>query len=185
MKADGSDTLTIQLNKDVSGLNSLQATTVNADTVNADTVKAGDTTVNSNGVTINNGAAGNPVTLTKDGLNNGGNRITNVAPGVDDTDAVNVSQLKASNANVHNRIDGVENNANAGVAQAMATAGLPQAYLPGKSMMAIGGGVYRGETGYAIGFSSISDGGNWIVKGTASGNSRGNYGATAAVGYQW
>ncbi len=185
VKADGSDTLTIQLNKDVSGLNSLQATTVNADTVNADTVKAGDTTVNSNGVTINNGAAGNPVTLTKDGLNNGGNRITNVAPGVDDTDAVNVSQLKASNANVHNRIDGVENNANAGVAQAMATAGLPQAYLPGKSMMAIGGGVYRGETGYAIGFSSISDGGNWIVKGTASGNSRGNYGATAAVGYQW
>ncbi|WP_416189015.1 YadA-like family protein [Neisseria sp. CCUG17229] len=185
VKADGNDTLTIQLNKDVSGLNSLQATTVNADTVNADTVKAGDTTVNNNGVTINNGAAGKPVALTKDGLNNGGNRITNVAPGVDDTDAVNVSQLKASNANIHNRIDGVENRANAGVAQAMATAGLPQAYLPGKSMMAIGGGVYRGETGYAIGFSSISDGGNWIVKGTASGNSRGNYGATAAVGYQW
>ncbi|WP_421522840.1 YadA-like family protein [Neisseria yangbaofengii] len=185
VKADGKDTLTIQLNKDVKGLNSLQATAVNAGTVNADTVKAGDTTVNNKGVTINNGAAGSPVTLTKDGLNNGGNRITNVAPGVGDTDAVNVSQLKASNANVHNRIDGVENNANAGVAQAMATAGLPQAYLPGKSMMAIGGGVYRGETGYAIGFSSISDGGNWIVKGTASGNSRGNYGATAAVGYQW
>ncbi|MRN38237.1 hypothetical protein CRG49_008175 [Neisseria sp. N95_16] len=148
-------------------------------------VTAGDTVMDNKGITINNGAAGNRVTLTKDGLNNGGNRITNVAPGVDDTDAVNVSQLKASNANVHNRIDGVESNANAGVAQAMATAGLPQAYLPGKSMMAIGGGVYRGETGYAIGFSSISDGGNWIVKGTASGNSRGNYGATAAVGYQW
>ena len=63
--------------------------------------------------------------------------------------------------------------------------GLPQAYLPGKSMMAVGGSVYRGESGYAIGYSTISDGGNWIVKGTATGNSRGHYGATAAVGYQW
>ena len=42
-------------------------------------------------------------------------------------------------------------------------------------MLAIGGGHYRGETGYAVGFSSISDGGNWIIKGTASGNSRGHF----------
>ena len=52
-------------------------------------------------------------------------------------------------------------------------------------MMAVGGSVYRGESGYAIGYSTISDGGNWIIKGTATGNSRGHYGATAAVGYQW
>ena len=47
------------------------------------------------------------------------------------------------------------------------------------------GSAYRGESGYAVGFSSISDGGNWIIKGTATGNSRGHYGATAGVGYQW
>ena len=88
-------------------------------------------------------------------------------------------------ANLGARIGQVEDAANAGTAAAMAMAGLPQAYLPGKSMMAVGGSVYRGESGYAIGYSTISDGGNWIVKGTATGNSRGHYGATAAVGYQW
>lgn len=112
-------------------------------------------------------------------------RITNVAPGVKEGDVTNVAQLKGVAQNLNNRIDNVDGNARAGVAQAIATAGLVQAYLPGKSMMAIGGGTYRGEAGYAIGYSSISDGGNWIIKGTASGNSRGHFGASASVGYQW
>lgn len=100
-------------------------------------------------------------------------------------DVTNVAQLKGVAQNLNNRIDNVDGNARAGIAQAIATAGLVQAYLPGKSMMAIGGGTYRGEAGYAIGYSSISDGGNWIIKGTASGNSRGHFGASASVGYQW
>ncbi|EGY51554.1 hemagglutinin family protein [Neisseria shayeganii 871] len=83
------------------------------------------------------------------------------------------------------RVGEVGRVANAGVAQAIATAGLPQAYLPGKSMVAVGGGYYKGETGYAVGFSTISDGGNWIIKGTASGNSRGHFGASVGAGYQW
>ncbi|HFC6819201.1 TPA: YadA-like family protein [Neisseria meningitidis] len=112
-------------------------------------------------------------------------RITNVAPGVKEGDVTNVAQLKGVAQNLNNRIDNVDGNARAGIAQAIATAGLFQAYLPGKSMMAIGGGTYRGEAGYAIGYSSISDGGNWIIKGTASGNSRGHFGASASVGYQW
>ncbi|MBG9085501.1 autotransporter adhesin NhhA [Neisseria meningitidis] len=112
-------------------------------------------------------------------------RITNVAPGVKEGDVTNVAQLKGVAQNLNNRIDNVDGNARAGIAQAIATAGLVQAYLPGKSMMAIGGGTYRGEAGYAIVYSSISDGGNWIIKGTASGNSRGHFGASASVGYQW
>ncbi|HEZ0812670.1 TPA: YadA family autotransporter adhesin [Neisseria meningitidis] len=112
-------------------------------------------------------------------------RITNVAPGVKEGDVTNVAQLKGVAQNLNNRIDNVDGNARSGIAQAIATAGLVQAYLPGKSMMAIGGGTYRGEAGYAIGYSSISDGGNWIIKGTASGNSRGHFGASASVGYQW
>ena len=157
---------------------------------------AGNKTVtNGSGMTINP-AAGNSVSLTTGGLNNGGNKITNVAAGTAGTDAVNVSQLNqalgafagSNTANftaLENKVNEVAADAKAGTAAAMAVAGLPQAYLPGKSMMAVGGGVYRGESGYAIGYSTISDGGNWIIKGTATGNSRGHYGATAAVGYQW
>ena len=134
--------------------------------------------------TPNGGTASNDVTLV--GANNNAPVVIhNVGAGVHGTDAVNVNQLQTLGNQLNNRIDGIENNASAGTAAAMAVAGLPQAYLPGKSMMAVAGSTYRGEGGYAIGFSSISDGGNWVVKGTASGNSRGHYGATAGVGYQW
>lgn len=129
-------------------------------------------------------------------------QIQNVAAGVvspTSTDAINGSQLYHTNeainqvgnqvVNVGNylnqRIEDVQAQSNAGTAAAMAVAGLPQAYLPGKSMMAVSGSTYRGESGYAVGFSSISDNGNWVIKGTATGNSRGHYGATAGVGYQW
>ena len=159
---------------------------------------AGNKTVtNGSGVTITPAAGGgNPVSLTTGGLNNGGNKITNVARGTDGTDAVNVNQLNAAlgalsgtnNANIialDAKVNDVANTANAGVAQAIATAGLPQAYLPGKNMVAVGGGYYKGETGYAVGFSTISDSGNWIIKATGSGNSRGNFGASIGAGYQW
>ena len=76
--SDGSNNLKVRLAKALKGLES---------------VTTGDTVMDNNGVTINNGAAGNPVSLTKNGLNNGGNKITNVAAGVNGTDAVNVNQL--------------------------------------------------------------------------------------------
>ncbi len=142
-------------------------------------------------VSLGSGADAPTLSVDGDALNVGSKkdnkpvRITNVAPGVKEGDVTNVAQLKGVAQNLNNRIDNVDGNARAGIAQAIATAGLVQAYLPGKSMMAIGGGTYRGEAGYAIGYSSISDGGNWIIKGTASGNSRGHFGASASVGYQW
>ena len=76
--SDGSNNLKVRLAKALKGLES---------------VTTGDTVMNNSGVTINNGAAGNPVSLTKNGLDNGGNTITNVAAGVNGTDAVNVNQL--------------------------------------------------------------------------------------------
>ena len=66
----------------------------------AGSIKAGDTTLNNGGITINNGAAGSPVTLGPSGLNNGGNKITNVAPGVNNTDAANYGQVKAAKSEV-------------------------------------------------------------------------------------
>ena len=178
-----------------------------------DSVTTGDTVVNNSGVNVGDkvalgkdGLKAGDVNITAEGINAGGKKVTNVAAGTvaaDSTDAVNGSQLYQANQainqsvtnlgnyvvnmgdQINKRIDNVESDSKAGTAAAMAVAGLPQAYLPGKSMMAVAGGVYRGESGYAVGFSSISDGGNWVIKGTATGNSRGHYGATAGVGYQW
>ena len=72
----------------------------NVDLGAAGSIKAGDTTLNNGGITINNGAAGSPVTLGPSGLNNGGNKITNVASGVNNTDAANYGQVKAAKSEV-------------------------------------------------------------------------------------
>lgn len=270
------------------------------DDIEVTSVKAGDTAINNNGITIDNGAAGAPVSLTKDGLDNGGNKITNVAAGSDDNDAVNYSQLKAvaarppviNNTNITQvfnnttvsggkntrvrqsgdnyrveladditlnsvttgdarmnpdgfaiagnslnkdgltvngdtyvsadglnannraiqnvapgriapdsqdavngaqlyalgqRMDGMGkriDSARAGVASAIATAGLPQAYRPGASMVAAAGGYYDGQSAVAVGLSTISDNGRWIIKGAANVNSK-EAGASIGVGYQW
>ena len=79
--SDGNNNLKVRLAKALKGLES---------------ITAGDTFINNNGITISNGAAGNTVSLTKNGLDNGGNKITNVAAGdvsANSTDAVNGSQL--------------------------------------------------------------------------------------------
>ncbi len=118
----------------------------------------------------------------------GGNRITNVAPGVNPTDAATVSQLNQASASVNalgNRVNINHDKAMGGVASAMATAGLPQAYLPGKSMIAMGGATYQGRTAVAVGLSTISDNGHWIIKGSLNSNSHGHVGATIGAGYQW
>ena len=81
--SDGNNNLKVRLAKALKGLES---------------VTTGNTVMNNDGVTINNGAAGNPVSLTKNGLDNGGNKITNVADGTDPKDAVNKSQLDKATA---------------------------------------------------------------------------------------
>ena len=139
-----------------------------------------------------------PVGVVSVGNANETRQIQGVAAGVisaNSTDAINGSQLYYTNeaiGNVQNqvnhlgnRINQVADDADAGTASAMATATLPQAYLPGKSMVAVGTSTYRGKQGYAVGFSAITDSGNWIIKGTASGNSKGHFGATVGAGYQW
>ena len=95
--SDGSNNLKVRLAKALKGLES---------------VTTGDTVMDNNGVTINNGAAGNPVSLTKNGLNNGGNKITNVAAGVNGTDAVNVNQLNtvAGEAAKHTTVKAKDSN---------------------------------------------------------------------------
>ena len=155
--SDGSDNLKVRLSKDLKGLDSVTTKTVTADTgnittVNASTVNVGDTTITTGGMTIQNGSAGQDVTLNKDGLNNGGNKITNVAPGdisSTSTDAVNGSQLYGTETRI-NRLGNRINRVGAGAA---ALAGLhPLDFDPDdKWDFAAGYGNYKNANAVAIG----------------------------------
>ena len=127
---------------------------------------AGNTTVtDGNGITITPGSANpnnpnaGPVSLTKDGLNNGTNQIKGVAPGTDDTDAVNVSQLKASNARIGDAIGQVAGEVQRVGAHAAAMAALkPIQYDPLEPTQVMAGvGNYRGETAAALGLAHYTN----------------------------
>ena len=150
--SDGGNDLKVRMAKDLKGLES---------------VKTGDTVMNNNGVTINNGAAGNTVSLTKNGLNNGGNSITNVADGVNGTDAVNVNQLKkvkaaADAAKVHffsvkgNSSD--ENYNNDGATGDRALAVGVAAKAGGLKATALTGGNASGDFSFAVGNNAQAKG---------------------------
>ena len=127
---------------------------------------AGNTTVtDGNGITItpgstnpNNPNAG-PISLTKDGLNNGNNQLKGIAPGTDDTDAVNVSQLKASNARIGDAIGQVAGEVQRVGAHAAAMAALkPIQYDPLEPTQVMAGvGNYRGETAAALGIAHYTN----------------------------
>jgi autotransporter adhesin len=153
-------------------------------------------------------------------VNVGNRKVTGVAAGSADTDAVNVSQLKAiaatinvgggggggggattteinnavmqANQHTDSQINALRgdlgkyrNDANGGTASAMAVASLPQPGAPGKSMISMAGSTYEGQTGLALGLSTYTDNGRWIVKAAATTNSRGKTGAAVGAGFQW
>ena len=162
VKQDGT-TFTYSLAKDVKGLNSVTVGDENGPSTKitpaGTTVKdaAGNsTTVNGAGMTINPAnSAASPVSLTVDGLNNGGNQIHGVAPGTADTDAVNVSQLKGTQAGLQEAINrvGVETQRVGAHAAAMAAL-KPIQYDPLEPTQIMAGiGNYRGETAGAIGLA--------------------------------
>ncbi|MEG9474661.1 YadA family autotransporter adhesin, partial [Mannheimia indoligenes] len=119
------------------------------------------------------------------GNNNAPTRITNVAAGVKNTDAVNVSQLKGAVNNLDNKINRNNRDLRAGIAGANAAAGLPQVYIPGKSMVAAAAGTFKGENALAVGYSRSSDNGKVILKLQGNANTRGDLGGSVGVGYQW
>ena len=140
--SDGTGNLKVRMAKDLKGLETV--TTKDA---------AGNTTVmNGGGVTITP-ASGNVVSLTKDGLNNGGNTITNVGPGVNGTDAVNVNQLKGATDGLANAINSVAGETQRVGAHAAAMSALkPIQYDPLEPTQVMAGiGNYRGETAAALG----------------------------------
>ena len=169
----------VKLNKDLK-----------VNTVTANKFTAGDTVVDSNGVTIKNGPS-----MTKNGINAGNKQITNVAPGriaADSTDAVNGSQLHEVKADMNNKINHLNGQVNklgkrvnAGTASALAASQLPQAYIPGKSMVSVAAGNYQGQNAVALGMSRISDNGKIIIRLAGTSDTQGKVGVAVGAGYHW
>ena len=161
-------TVTVALAKDVD---------VNSVTATEHVTVGGTTKITNDGVTIKDG----PSMTKSNGIDANNMTIKNVAPGVNNTDAVNVGQLRI----LEGKVNRVDRNLRAGVAGANAAASLPQAYLPGKNMVAVSAGTYRGEGAIALGVSRVSDNGKVVVKLTGNSDTRGNFGAGVGAGYQW
>lgn len=161
------------------------------DTLTVETVNA--TTVNSSSFQVVNeaGEAAGP-SMSTSGINAGGQVVSNVADGVAPTDAANMGQLNNVATGLNNQINDVRSevgrvgrNADGGTAAAMAMANLPQAWRPGQTGTAVGGSTYRGQQGYALGVSGMSNNGKWVVKGSVAGSSRGSVGAAVGAFYSF
>ena len=151
VEADGKDTLTIKLNKDLTNLNSVTTnnayiggnTVINNTGITTNKIVVGNTTVTNNSITVNNGT----------NIDMGGNQIHNVKAGTAPTDAVNVSQLGESNTTMSNRINRLGDQIDRVGAHASAMAALhPLDFDPDEKLdFAAGFGNYKGEHAAAIG----------------------------------
>ncbi|MDP8095023.1 YadA-like family protein [Pasteurella atlantica] len=168
--------------------------------VNPEKIEIQNTTINNKGVTVNKGANinvnnGSEISINKGGnlhlqegskvtveknvdINMGGNQIHNIAAGTKAGDAVNLAQLNKG-------LEDVRKEASSGTSSAMAAASLPQAYKPGHSMVSLAGASYDKAASFAVGVSSISDNGKWIIKGNLNANTEGKVGVGIGAGYQW
>ena len=178
--------------------------TATLNNIKQDGTKGTSTTAGSKG-TVKQAIVGNMVYggfegATADGVVSVGaagneRRIQNVAAGeisATSTDAINGSQLYSVAQGVGNRLGDLNNKINrnnknlrAGIAGANAAAGLPQVYIPGKSMVAASAGTYKGQSALAVGYSRASDNGKLILKLQGNANTRGDVGGSVGVGYQW
>ena len=173
-------TFTYSLNPTLTGLTSAEFTDKDGNVKNK---------IDANGITITPAGEGKqPVSLTNNGLDNGNNRITNVAPGVKDTDAVNVSQLRNAVGNLNKlqgQINKLGNRMNAGMATSAAMANLLQPHKPGQSVATAGVGQHKNQAAVAVGYSRISDNGKYGVRFSMGANTQGEVTSGAAVGYFW
>ena len=168
------------------------------DIVNVKEVHTGNTVMNTNGVTINKG--GKTVSITENGLDNGGNKVVNVAAGeisATSKEAVNGQQLYETNQSVaqntrsinqlNNRMDEVDRRGRRGAAIAGAMGLLPQPHTSGRSSISTATTYYRGEQALAVGYSRLADNGKHIIKFSGASNMSGKKDVMvgAAYGYEW
>ncbi|WP_265588414.1 YadA-like family protein [Muribacter muris] len=172
--SDGKGTLSVKLAKDV-------------DLGQEGSVTIGDTIINNDGVSIKDGPS-----INSKGINAGSKVISNVAPGVKGTDAVNVSQLKEMGNQIGRHINSIDNKVNknrkrsdAGISGVAAMSNIPQVMLPGKSGLGVGVGTKNGQSAIAVGYSRASDNGRHIIKVSTSYDSQKNFTGGAGYMYQW
>ena len=187
---DGGDNVMTNIDKKSGNIRVGIKKNLKVESVTANKFTAGDTVIDGNGVTIKNGPS-----MTKNGIDAGNKQITNVAPGriaADSTDAVNGSQLHEVKADVNNKINHLNGQVNklgkrvnAGTASALAASQLPQAYIPGKSMVSVAAGNYQGQNAVALGMSRISDNGKIIIRLAGTSDTQGKVGVAVGAGYHW
>ena len=214
--ATGGQSIGLGVNNNISGQSSGAVGSNN-------TVSGDHTYVVGNNV---NTAANNSVVLGHDSASNRDNtvsvgttgverQIIHVAAGVQNTDAVNVAQMRQAdldvlnnansytdqrsaytlnqaNAYTNSRVDmlnrdmrDLEDRTYAAVASGIAIASLPQPTEAGYNMISIGAGTWEGKQGFAAGFSGVTENNKYVYKAAATTNSEGDFGAGIAVGYQW
>ena len=139
----------------------------------------------SNGITVAPGEGNQAIQIKQGNVDMGGNRIQNVGNPINDGDAANKAYVDSTSRSLRNKINDVDKDLRAGVAMAMAVGNLPQAYMPGKSIVGVSAGTYHGQGGFALGLSHATDNRQWVFKGAASVDTRGNVGGTLSAGYQF
>ncbi|OOF79396.1 adhesin [Rodentibacter caecimuris] len=108
-------------------------------------------------------------------------RVTNVAPGVKGTDAVNVNQLNQ----VKSELRKADKKLRGGIAGATAIANIPQVTQPGANVVGVGVGNYNGQSAVAVGYSKLSDNNKVIFKMSGAATTQGDFNVGAGIGYQW
>ena len=111
-------------------------------------------------------------------------KVANLGTTVNNLNSV-VNRQAGAIDNLNRKVNKHSKQARAGIAGANAAAALPQAYTPGRSMVAAAAGTFKGQNALAVGYSRISDNGKVILKLQGNANTSGDVGAGVGVGYQW
>jgi autotransporter adhesin len=166
--------------------------------VNSTAIGTGSQADHANSVALGQGSVTDRDNSVSVGSAGNARQITNVAAGTADTDAVNVGQMNSSVAQgvsqannytdqrfntMSQSIDDVAKKSYAGSAAAVAMSNLPQAPAPGKSIVSMGGGTYQGQAAMAVGVSTFTGNGKWIIKASGSTSTAGTFAVGAAAGY--
>ncbi|WP_233852449.1 YadA-like family protein [Paraburkholderia sp. HD33-4] len=165
---------------------------------NSTAIGSGSQAANANSVALGQGSVTDRDNSVSVGSATQQRQITNVAAGTADTDAVNVGQLNSSVAqgvqqannytdqrfnDMNSTIDSIAKKSYSGSAAAIAMANLPQAPAAGKSIVSVAGGTYAGQSAAALGVSTFSRNGKWIIKASASTTTGGTFAVGAGAGY--
>ncbi|MGF6651158.1 autotransporter adhesin [Paraburkholderia youngii] len=161
-------------------------------------IGTGSQAANANSVALGQGSVTDRDNSVSVGSATQQRQITNVAAGTADTDAVNVGQMNSSVAqgvqqannytdmrfnDLNSTIDSIAKKSYSGSAAAIATANLPQAPAAGKSIVAVAGGTYAGQSAVAVGLSTFTRNGKWIIKASGSTTTAGSFAVGAGAGF--